>query len=417
VARSGRPGPVLIDLPKDTLVNSTEFKYPEKVFIRGYQPTYEGHLGQIQRAVKLMLKSKKPVLYVGGGIISSNASKELTLFAERLGIPVTMTLMGLGSFPANHSLSLGMLGMHGTYWANMAVMESDLLIAVGSRFDDRVTGKIEAFAPQAKIIHIDIDPTSISKNVRVDLPIVGDCKRILSKILLLLEEEDIDPFKAGLDKWHHQIEKFKAIHSMNYEQKEIIKPQYVIEKIYELTKGDAIISTEVGQNQMWTAQYFQFLKPRTLLTSGGLGTMGYGFPAAMGAQAAFPNKLVIDISGDGSFQMNSQELATVVQYQLPVKVVILNNGYLGMVRQWQEFFYGKRYASSCLKGTSPDFIKLAEAYGAVGLRANKPEEVVPILKKAFSIPEPVIIDFVVDPEENVYPMVPAGEALNQMRLV
>jgi acetolactate synthase-1/2/3 large subunit len=417
VARSGRPGPVLIDLPKDTLVNSTEFKYPEKVFIRGYQPTYEGHLGQIQRAVKLMLKSKKPVLYVGGGIISSNASKELTLFAERLGIPVTMTLMGLGSFPANHSLSLGMLGMHGTYWANMAVMESDLLIAVGSRFDDRVTGKIEAFAPQAKIIHIDIDPTSISKNVRVDLPIVGDCKRILSKILSLLEEEDIDPFKAGLDKWHHQIEKFKAIHSMNYEQKEIIKPQYVIEKIYELTKGDAIISTEVGQNQMWTAQYFQFLKPRTLLTSGGLGTMGYGFPAAMGAQAAFPNKLVIDISGDGSFQMNSQELATVVQYQLPVKVVILNNGYLGMVRQWQEFFYGKRYASSCLKGTSPDFIKLAEAYGAVGLRANKPEEVVPILKKAFSIPEPVIIDFVVDPEENVYPMVPAGEALNQMRLV
>jgi len=417
VARSGRPGPVLIDLPKDTLVNSTEFKYPEKVFIRGYQPTYEGHLGQIQRAVKLMLKSKKPVLYVGGGIISSNASKELTLFAERLGIPVTMTLMGLGSFPANHSLSLGMLGMHGTYWANMAVMESDLLIAVGSRFDDRVTGKIEAFAPQAKIIHIDIDPTSISKNVRVDLPIVGDCKHILSKILLLLEEEDIDPFKAGLDKWHHQIEKFKAIHSMNYEQKEIIKPQYVIEKIYELTKGDAIISTEVGQNQMWTAQYFQFLKPRTLLTSGGLGTMGYGFPAAMGAQAAFPNKLVIDISGDGSFQMNSQELATVVQYQLPVKVVILNNGYLGMVRQWQEFFYGKRYASSCLKGTSPDFIKLAEAYGAVGLRANKPEEVVPILKKAFSIPEPVIIDFVVDPEENVYPMVPAGEALNQMRLV
>jgi acetolactate synthase-1/2/3 large subunit len=417
VARSGRPGPVLIDLPKDTLVNSTEFKYPEKVFIRGYQPTYEGHLGQIQRAVKLMLKSKKPVLYVGGGIISSNASKELTLFAERLGIPVTMTLMGLGSFPANHSLSLGMLGMHGTYWANMAVMESDLLIAVGSRFDDRVTGKIEAFAPQAKIIHIDIDPTSISKNVRVDLPIVGDCKRILSKILLLLEEEDIDSLKAGLDKWHHQIEKFKAIHSMNYEQKEIIKPQYVIEKIYELTKGDAIISTEVGQNQMWTAQYFQFLKPRTLLTSGGLGTMGYGFPAAMGAQAAFPNKLVIDISGDGSFQMNSQELATVVQYQLPVKVVILNNGYLGMVRQWQEFFYGKRYASSCLKGTSPDFIKLAEAYGAVGLRANKPEEVVPILKKAFSIPEPVIIDFVVDPEENVYPMVPAGEALNQMRLV
>ncbi len=417
VARNGRPGPVLIDLPKDTLINSTEFKYPEKVFIRGYQPIYEGHLGQIQRAVKLILKSKKPVLYVGGGIISSNASKELTLFAEKLGIPVTMTLMGLGSFPGNHPLSLGMLGMHGTYWANMAVMESDLLIAVGSRFDDRVTGKIEAFAPQAKIIHIDIDPTSISKNVRVDLPIVGDCKRILSKILSLFEEEEIGSFKAGLEKWHHQVEKFKAIHNMTYEQKEIIKPQFVIEKIYELTKGDAIISTEVGQNQMWTAQYFPFLKPRTLLTSGGLGTMGYGLPAAMGAQAAFPNKLVIDISGDGSFQMNSQELATVVQYQMPVKVVILNNGYLGMVRQWQEFFYGKRYASSRLEGTSPDFVKLAEAYGAVGFRTNKPEEVVPMLRKAFSIPEPVIIDFSVDPEENVYPMVPAGEPLNQMRLV
>ena len=417
VARSGRPGPVLVDLPKDTLVDSTEFKYPEKVFIRGYQPTYEGHLGQIQRAIKLMLKSRKPLLYVGGGIISSNASKELALLAEKLGIPVTMTLMGLGSFPGNHPLSLGMLGMHGTYRANMAVMEADLLIAVGSRFDDRVTGKIEAFAPQAKIIHIDIDPTSISKNVRVDLPIVGDCKRILSKILSLLEKEEIDSFKAGLDKWHHQIDKFKAIHSMNYEQKGMIKPQYVIEAIYELTKGEAIISTEVGQNQMWTAQYFPFVKPRTLLTSGGLGTMGYGFPAAMGAQAAFPNKLVIDISGDGSFQMNSQELATVVQYHLPVKVVILNNGYLGMIRQWQEFFYGKRYASSSLEGFSPDFVKLAEAYGAVGLRANKPEEVLPTLKKAFSIPEPVIIDFEVDPEENVYPMVPAGEALNQMRLI
>src|SRR5512136_629045 len=248
VARSGRPGPVLIDLPKDTLINSTEFKYPEKVFIRGYQPTYEGHLGQIQRAVKLVMKSKKPVLYVGGGIISSNASKELTLFAEKLGIPVTMTLMGLGSFPGNHPLSLGMLGMHGTYWANMAVMESDLLIAVGSRFDDRVTGKIEAFAPQARIIHIDIDPTSISKNVRVDLPIVGDCKRILSKILSLLEEEEIAPFKVGLEKWHYQVEKWRALHTMNYDQRDKIKPQYVVERICELTKGDAIITTEVGQN-------------------------------------------------------------------------------------------------------------------------------------------------------------------------
>ena len=417
LARSGRPGPILVDLPKDILVDSAEFKYPEKVFIRSYQPTYEGHPGQIQRAVKLIVKSKKPVLYTGGGIISSNASKELTLLAERLGIPVTMTLMGLGGFPGNHPLSLGMLGMHGTYRANMAVMESDLLIAIGSRFDDRVTGKIESFAPQATVIHIDIDPTSISKSVRVDLPIVGDCKRVLSKILSLLEEEETDPFKEGLNKWRHQIEKWKALHNMDYQQGEKIKPQYVIEKIYELTKGDAIITTEVGQNQMWAAQYYQFIKPRTLLTSGGLGTMGYGFPAAMGAQAAFPNKLVIDISGDGSFQMNSQELATAVQYQLPIKVAILNNGYLGMIRQWQEFFYGKRYASSCLEGISPDFVKLAEAYGAVGLKATKPEDVVPTLKKAFSISKPVIIDFEVDPEENVYPMVPAGEPLNQMRLV
>jgi acetolactate synthase-1/2/3 large subunit len=417
IARSGRPGPVLIDLPKDILVDSAEFKYPEKISIRGYQPTYEGHPGQIQRAVKLIMKSKRPVLYIGGGIISSNASKELTLLAERLGIPVTMTLMGLGGFPGNHPLSLGMLGMHGTYRANMAVMESDLLIAVGARFDDRVTGKIESFAPQARIIHIDIDPTSISKNVRVDLPIVGDCKHVLSKTLSFLEKEDTDSFKEGLNKWYQQIEQWKATHNMNYQQGEMIKPQYVVEKLCELTMGDAIITTEVGQNQMWAAQYYQFIKPRTLLTSGGLGTMGYGFPAAIGAQAAFPNKLVIDIAGDGSFQMNSQELATAVQYQLPVKVAILNNGYLGMIRQWQEFFYGKRYASSSLEGISPDFVKLAEAYGAVGLKATKPEEVVPILKKAFSISKPVIIDFVVDPEENVYPMVPAGEPLNQMRLI
>ena len=417
LARSGRPGPILVDLPKDMLADSAEFKYPEKVFIRGYQPTYEGHPGQIQRAVKLIMKSKRPVLYTGGGIIHSNASKELTLLAERLGIPVTMTLMGLGGFPGNHPLSLGMLGMHGTYHANMAIIESDLLIAIGVRFDDRVTGKIESFAPQATIIHIDIDPTSISKNVRVDLPIVGDCKRVLSKILSLLEEEEINSFKESLNKWRQQIEKWKALYNMNYHQGEKIKPQYVVEKICELTKGDAIITTEVGQNQMWAAQYYQFIKPRTLLTSGGLGTMGYGFPAAIGAQAAFPNKLVIDIAGDGSFQMNSQELATAVQYRLPIKVAILNNGYLGMIRQWQEFFYGKRYASSCLEGISPDFVKLAEAYGAVGLKATKPEEVIPILKKAFSISKPVIIDFVVDPEENVYPMVPAGEPLNQMRLV
>ncbi len=417
IARTGRPGPVLVDLPKNILVDSTEFKYPEKVSIRGYRPTLEGHPGQIQRAIHLILKSKKPLFYAGGGIISSNASKELFQLSEKLGIPVTMTLMGLGGFPGNHPLSLGMLGMHGTYQANMAVMESDLLIAVGARFDDRVTGKLESFAPQAKVIHIDVDPTSISKNVRVDLPIVGDCKRILSKILSILEKEENRSFREGLQKWHRQIESWKAIYDMNYQQDQIIKPQYVIEKLDELTGGEAIITTEVGQHQMWAAQFYKYLKPRTFLTSGGLGTMGYGLPAAIGAQVAFPNRLVVGISGDGSFQMNSQELATIVQYRLPIKVVILNNGYLGMVRQWQEFFYGKRYASSSLEGASPDFVKLAEAYGAVGLRATKPEEVVPVLKKALSIPEPVIIDFAVDPEENVYPMVPAGEPLNQMRLV
>ncbi len=417
IARSGRPGPVLVDLPKDILVNSTEFKYPEKISIRGYRPTIEGHPGQIQRAIQFILKSKRPLFYVGGGIISSNASKELLHLSEKLGIPVTMTLMGLGGFPGNHPLSLGMLGMHGTYQANMAVMESDLLIAVGARFDDRVTGKLESFAPQARIIHIDIDPTSISKNVRVDLPIVGDCKRILAKILSLIDKEEIRSFKEGLQKWHRQIETWKASYEMRYQQNRLIKPQYVIEKLDELTGGEAIITTEVGQHQMWAAQFYRYLKPRTFLTSGGLGTMGYGLPAAIGAQVAFPNKLVIDISGDGSFQMNSQELATAVQYRLPIKVVILNNGYLGMVRQWQEFFFGKRYASSCLEGLSPDFVKLAEAYGAVGMRATQPEEVVPTLKKALSISEPVVIDFLVDPEENVYPMVPAGEPLNQMRLV
>ncbi len=417
VARSGRPGPVLVDLPKDILIDSTEFKYPEKVSIRGYRPTLEGHPGQVQRAIHLILKSKKPLFYAGGGIISSNASKELFHLAEKLGIPVTMTLMGLGGFPGNHPLSLGMLGMHGTYQANMAVMESDLLIAVGARFDDRVTGKLESFAPQAKVIHIDVDPTSISKNVRVDLPIVGDCKHILSKLISLIEKEEIPSFREGLQKWHRQIESWKAIYGMSYQQDQIIKPQYVIEKIDELTGGEAIITTEVGQHQMWAAQFYKYLKPRTFLTSGGLGTMGYGLPAAIGAQVAFPSRLVIGISGDASFQMNSQELATVVQYRLPIKVVILNNGYMGMVRQWQEFFYGKRYASSSLEGLSPDFVKLAEAYGAVGLRATRPEEVVPVLKKALSIPEPVVIDFVVDPEENVYPMVPAGEPLNQMRLV
>jgi acetolactate synthase-1/2/3 large subunit len=415
LARTGRPGPVLVDLPKDVMNAKAKYTYPDTIHLRSYNPTYNGHSGQIQKAVKEILKAKKPVIYAGGGIISSNATEELISFAHKLKIPVTATLMGLGCFPATDSLSLGMLGMHGTYWANMAVTHCDLLIAIGSRFDDRVTGSIDSFAPSAEIIHVDIDPTSISKNVRVDIPIVGDAKNILKRFRALIADTKEDWEKVRKE-WFAQIEEWKKAYPLTYEQKGIIKPQYVIEKIHELTRGNVIISTEVGQNQMWTAQYFAFDQPRKLLTSGGLGTMGYGFPAAIGAQVAFPDETVIDIAGDGSIQMNIQELATAVQYELPVKVAILNNQCLGMVRQWQELFYQKRYSATCLK-ISPDFVKLAEAYGAVGLRAQKPEEVVPVIEKALSIRRPVFMDFWVDPEEGVYPMVPAGAPISKMILL
>ncbi|MFH2012138.1 MAG: biosynthetic-type acetolactate synthase large subunit [Pseudomonadota bacterium] len=415
IASTGRPGPVLIDLPKDIMAISTEFIYPESVNMQSYNPTYRGHRGQIQRALKLILKANKPLIYAGGGVISSNASEELTTFARTLAIPVTSTLMGLGCFPGVDELSLGMLGMHGTYRANMAVTECDLLLAVGARFDDRVTGKIDEFAPNAKIIHIDIDPTSISKNISVHIPIVGDAKDVLKKINKLIQDEKED-WRSLHREWLDQIRQWKETYPLAYKQIDVIKPQYVVEKIYEITKGDAIISTEVGQNQMWTAQYYHFNKPRTFLTSGGLGTMGYGFPAAIGAQVAFPEKTVIDIAGDGSIQMNIQELATVAQYNLPVKIAILNNRFLGMVRQWQGLFHDKRYSQTPLE-VSPDFIKLAEAYGAVGLRATKPEEVVPTIEKALSIRKAVIMDFVVEREEDVYPMVPVGAPLKEMLLV
>jgi acetolactate synthase-1/2/3 large subunit len=418
IARSGRPGPVLIDLPKDIASGATEFKYPQEVKIRGYQPTLDGHMPQIQRAFHAILKAQRPVIYAGGGVIISGAAQELVKVAETFNIPVTTTLMGLGGFPGTHPLFLGMLGMHGTYRANMAVTESDLLIAVGARFDDRVTGRVDAFASKAEKIHIDIDPTSISKNVRVDVPIVGDCKRVLHKLLALAKEEKVlDEHRKSLAPWHGQIEKWRNTHKVTYQQNEVIKPQYVIEQLYAMTKGEAIITTEVGQNQMWTAQYYLFDHPRTLLTSGGLGTMGYGFPAAIGAQMAFPGRTIIDIAGDGSIQMNIQELATAVQYKLPVKVAILNNGYLGMVRQWQELFYERRYAMTHIGEVSPDFVKLAEAYGAVGLRATRPAEVVPIIREALRTPLPVFMDFVVASEEGVYPMVPAGEAIDRMLLV
>ena len=415
LASTGRPGPVLVDLPKDVIADSTEFHYPENLQIKSYNPTYRGHRGQIQRAVKLILNADRPLIYAGGGVISSSASDELTRFARALSIPVTMTLMGLGCFPGIDELSLGMLGMHGTYRANMAVTNCDLLIAVGARFDDRVTGKIDEFAPHAKIIHVDIDPTSISKNIQVHIPIVGDAKDVLKKMNKLIQEEKRD-WGDLRKEWLGQIIQWKSTYPLAYKQKDIIKPQYVVEKIYEITKGDAIICTEVGQNQMWTAQYYHFNKPRTLLTSGGLGTMGYGFPAAIGAQIAFPEKTVIDIAGDGSIQMNIQELATVAQHNLPVKIAILNNRYLGMVRQWQGLFYNKRYSHTPLE-ISPDFVKLAEAYGAVGLRVTKPEEVVPTIEKALSIPKAVIMEFLVEQEEDVYPMVPAGAPLSEMLLV
>ena len=415
IANTGRPGPVLIDLPKDVTTSKAEFVWPDHVKIRSYNPTYEGNKYMITQAAHMIAKAKKPLIIAGGGVISSDAAKELKEFSEITGVPVTMTMMGLGGFPGSHKQSLGMLGMHGTYYANKAVQDSDLLIAIGMRFDDRVTGKIDAFAPNAKIIHIDIDPTSIRKNVRVDLPIVGDVKRVLTVLNRVIHEEVKEQWAEVRKAWTKQIDAWKKEHPMDYDRDaDVIKPQYVIEKINELTKGDAIIATEVGQNQMWAAQFYKYDKPRTWLSSGGLGTMGYGLPAAIGAQLAFPNRLVIDIAGDGSIQMNIQELATAVINKLPVKVAILNNRFLGMVRQWQELFFQERYSHTKLDETVPDFVKIAEAYSAVGLRATRKSEVVPVLKEAFAIKRPVFMDFVIDWTEKVYPMVPAGAAIDQM---
>ncbi len=406
IASTGRPGPVLIDLPVDVQLQEADFVWPESAQMRSYKPTYFGHPGQIKKVARLIAASSKPVILAGGGVITSGASHELKEFAEKIKAPVTMTLMGLGGFPGTHELSLGMPGMHGTAYANHAIMESDLIIAVGSRFDDRVTGKLDSFAPHAKIIHIDIDPASISKNVKVDVPIVGDAKNVLGQLL-----EEIKKAADTAD-WLKTIEAWKKRHPLVYKDEGKIKPQYVIEQIYEATKGDAIITTEVGQNQMWACQWYKYLYPRTLISSGGLGTMGFGFPAAMGAKMGCPGKQVFDIAGDGSIQMNIQELATCVCNKINVKVAILNNGYLGMVRQWQELFYKKRYSYSCITG--PDFVKLAESYGAVGIRATKREEVRPAIDKALSIDNTVFIDFRIEPEENVFPMVPAGEAINRM---
>jgi acetolactate synthase-1/2/3 large subunit len=414
IASTGRPGPVLIDLPKDVTAGMAEFKWPADVKIRSYNPTYHGNKWMIKQATQMIIKAKKPVIMAGGGVILSEASKELKELAELTKIPVTMTLMGLGGFPGTSKLSMGMLGMHGTYFANKAVQSSDLLIGIGVRFDDRVTGKTSAFAPEAKIIHIDIDPTSIRKNVNVELPVVGDVKNVLKDIIKAIREQK-GQWGAVRNAWLKQIDTWKKERPLSYKlDKKVIKPEFVVEKIYELSKGDAIICTEVGQNQMWAAQFYKYDKPRRWLSSGGLGTMGYGFPAAIGAQMACPDKLVFDIAGDGSIQMNIQELATAVINKLPVKVAILNNGFLGMVRQWQELFFKERYSHTDLD-VVPDFVKVAEAYGAVGLRATRPDEVVPVLKEALKVKDkPVFMDFVVDWREKVFPMVPAGAAIDEM---
>lgn len=416
IARSGRPGPVLVDLPKDMMSCTTDLKPVKKVKLNSYQPTYTPNVRQLGKVVELIKKAKKPLILAGGGVILSKAADELRKFAEVIEAPVTTTLMGLGAFPTGTPKWLGMIGMHGTYRANMASGNCDLMIAIGVRFDDRVTGKIDAFAPKAKIVHIDIDPTSIRKNIPVALPVVGDCRQTLEMLNELITAQVGNVFNGSRKIWFDEIAEWKSTKKLDYHQKEVIKPQYVVETLHRLTKGEAIITTEVGQNQMWAAQYYHFDRPNCFITSGGLGCMGFGLPAAIGAQFARPDKLVVDIAGDGSIQMNIQELATAVQYGLPIKVVILNNQYLGMVRQWQELFYDKCYAGTSMEH-APDFLKLAEAYGAVGLRATRPEEVEPVLREGLSTCRTVVMEFRVEREENVYPMVPAGAPITEMLLV
>ncbi len=413
LASSGRPGPVLVDLPKDIMQTIIDYKKPGNVSLKSYKPNYKPNKKQLTKVVELIQNAKKPVIFAGGGVILSKASDQITTLAKMANIPVTGSLMGLGAFPGSDPLWLGMLGMHGTYRANMSIGNCDLLIAAGVRFDDRVTGSIDTFAPHAKIVQIDIDPTSIHKNIKVQCPIVGDCKTALEGIIQLMENKTFDRHSE----WIGQIQEWKETTPLKYDQgEEIIKPQFVIEKLYELTKGDAIITTEVGQNQMWAAQYYHFDKPNHFITSGGLGAMGFGLPAAIGAKAACPDKLVVDVAGDGSIQMNIQELMTAVESGLDVKIVILNNQYLGMVRQWQELFYDKVYSSTSMIN-APDFVKLAEAYGAKGLRCEKPDEVEATLSEGLNSKGTIVMDFIVDREESVYPMVPAGQAITEMLLV
>ncbi len=416
LARSGRPGPVLVDLPKDMLNSKFEFDYPESIYMRSYNPTIKPNLHQIRKSCDLIMAAKSPLLLVGGGAIMSNAHEEFYQLAKEFSLPVTSTLMGLGVYPSDDAQFFGMVGMHGTYAANKAISNTDLIIAVGTRFDDRITGSINTFAPNAKIIHIDIDPTTIRKNIEVDVPVVGDCKEALLGMLELLRSKDKSEF-SDISEWNKQLEMWDKTHPLTYQKHDtILKPQEVVEVVQEIAGDDAIFTTEVGQNQMWAAQFLSVKKPRKFLTSGGLGTMGYGLPAAVGAQQAFKDKLVIDIAGDGSIQMNIQEIMTAISYNLPVKIVILNNSYLGMVRQWQELFYDKNYSATPMEA-QPNFAKLAEAYGAEGYRIEKKEDLKPMMEKALKSPNVAIIDVQVAREENVYPMVPAGGSLDNMLLV
>ena len=415
LASTGRKGVVLIDLPVDVSRAEFDFKPADRrSHLPGYKPTTKGHTRQIREAVSLILKAKRPVIYAGGGVIAAEAWTELRNLAKMLDFPVTTTLMAKGAFPETHRLSLGMLGMHGTSYANYAMMETDLIIAIGARFDDRITGRLDTFAPHAKVIHIDIDPAEISKNVKADVPIVGDAKNVLKELIKELKGRLNESNAEDLKKWHRMILKWKKEYPLVIPEGGL-RPQYVIDRVYRLTRGKAVIVTEVGQNQMWAAQFYKATIPRNFISSGGLGTMGFGLPASIGAKAGRPNDLVIDIAGDGSVQMTSQELATAVVEKIPIKVLILNNGYLGMVRQWQELFYRKRYAYTCLNcDVSPDFVKLAEAYGALGLRVTKPDEVDAALKKAFAYDGPALVDFHIEPEENVFPMVAPGASLDDM---
>ena len=420
IASTGRPGPVVVDIPKDVTDPNIKipYHYPKKITMRSYNPVVKGHTGQIKKAVDLMLGAERPMMYTGGGVVLGNGTKALTELARLLGYPVTNTLMGLGGYPGNDKQFLGMLGMHGTYEANMSMHHCDVLIAVGARFDDRVTGNVKKFCPEAKIIHVDVDPSSISKNVKVHVPIVGEVENVLRQMIKMIKETERRPDSKALKKWWEQIEEWRSKDCLKFDRSsDVIKPQLVVETLYKVTKGDAFVCSDVGQHQMFAAQFYKFKEPNRWINSGGLGTMGFGLPAAMGVQLAHPKETVVCVTGEGSIQMCIQELSTLRQYSLPVKIVNLNNRYLGMVRQWQEFFYQGRYAMSYMDAL-PDFVKLAEAYGHAGILVEKPGDVEPALKEAMKIKDrAVFLDFITDQKENVYPMIPAGAGLNEMILV